>query len=80
VSYTLDDAHEALSMVWWCMENDWAEDTPGVEAVLAALAAIEAQLPEPCPNCGDDDCPWLVTTSAPGDACENAARAMFSWW
>lgn len=53
---TLDDAHEALSVAAWLLEQDglqpasaWAEDV-----ILCAIEDIEAQLPDPCPNCGSD--------------------------
>lgn len=56
--FTLDDAHEVLSVIAWHLERFYSE-WPRLwrHDLLAALDAIEAQLPEPCEHCGDDQCP-----------------------
>lgn len=56
--YSLDDAHEALNYIRWQVGRALtASYPPTAHAFLAAgeaLDAIEADLPEPCPECGDD--------------------------
>ncbi len=60
--FTLDDAHEALAGIHHILiarENARMSDQDVTLAwALAADAchAIEAQLPEPCPECGSDEC------------------------
>jgi hypothetical protein len=75
--FTLDDAHEALGLVSWYSRNSLCWHPLLDQALGLALDAIEAQLPEPCENCGDDSCPWLITTSPPGVACAHAEEAMW---
>lgn len=55
--FTLDDAHEALSVAAWMLErlSPW-KFAPVGRVVAEALDAIEAQLPEPCEHCGSDQC------------------------
>lgn len=63
--YSLDDAHEALAGAVFRLDRIDIHRIPlgsGAIAALvpcrfalrAALDAIEADLPEPCPECGDD--------------------------
>lgn len=55
MSFDLDDAHETLAYI----EHELRDTVAGFHAYCAAydaLAAIEAQLPEPCPQCGSDQC------------------------
>ncbi len=66
MSYTLDSAHEALAVIVWHCENDYAEDAPGYEDALAALEALEAQLPDPCAHCGSDQCRLVRWPSSEG--------------
>ncbi len=61
MSYTLDDAHEALALADWYLDQTTLAhmSSATVDAsiiVLQALKAIEAQLPDPCPRCGSDSC------------------------
>lgn len=56
MSYTLDDVHEALALAVWHMPRLIIECTDAELIIHEALDAIEAQLPEPCPDCGSDEC------------------------
>ena len=59
MSFTLDDAHETLSVAAWMLArlSPW-KFAPVGAVVREALDAIEAQLPEPCEHCGSDQCGW----------------------
>lgn len=68
MSFTLDNAHEALALAEWCFDQcDEVPDRYSFGAAVAvhrALVDLEEQLPEPCPQCGSDQCysmlcaPW----------------------
>lgn len=72
--FTLDDAHEALSVAAWMLErlSPW-KFAPVGRVVAEALDAIEAQLPEPCEHCGSDQCRlfrWPSSEMEPTRECE----------
>lgn len=78
--FTLDDAHDILTEAailagWW---RRWPWLTPSEDILLDALDAIEAQLPEPCPECGSDQCGWVDAWSADwGDECRPVRECRF---
>ena len=83
MSYTLDDAHEALSLIHYELGNTVVGDaSPAIrEAVISAfcqaghaLFAIEAQLPPPCPDCGSDS-DWSPFPCSQAEVCMRCFRA-----
>lgn len=78
--FTLDDAHDwlteaAILLGWW---QGGPVHYPSGELLKAALDAIEAQLPEPCPECGSDQCGWVDAWSADwGDECRPVRECRF---
>lgn len=65
MAYSLDDAHETMARVYWDLGQTVLADASEElrRAIISvfvrtgdALDAIEADLPEPCSNCGDDSC------------------------
>ncbi len=79
MSYTLDDAHEALALIHHRngSTNCYGLNSLQIETVVAihllsekALDAIEAQLPEPCEHCGSDQCPTYSESGKTWPMCE----------